>query len=826
MDKVNDTYYVYTDINSGFSPNIPIQMSGYPFYKANKPVYNGDGIKSIPCGFSADEIYFLGLINSEDVGALFIGDKIGEISIVYGDLDEVAIPLIIGFTAWYYKPWVPTAIPFCGDGNPAGAREKLTDCIYINGLGLDELDPKQFESYYLAFRPEENKTISEIKIRDDASVTGYPIISGITVKNPSKSARLTYVEHGDCIDIKLLDVSILNDTRAINSRIRALQNTLYAFEDNLKAKYDIDIPEGYCGPEIYFHGNKYADMLTNEYFHCMGDSILPDWGSKSRIGNKPLGGYTNNMRTYYTDGAYVGGIGNYDPRDQSGGLGWSRDLGRLIEERIKAGYLEMAGKGINFYDAVLYGCEAQGFKPEPLPHWVMAYSLDENDNAVVIAGNENSACSVVTKKSFKMKGNMENDGHCLIILARYIYWKHMRKDAAWLEETWESTAAAAEWICWLLDNPVDPAKSYPNGNFRKDIVLPENCVWAENESVMHGGTDVFNNYLCYLALLASADMAKEKKDLAIYARWISYADRIQNGILGEYPYNGFIVKDEKYGEIWHTGNTYWAGYEALVPIFGQVERCGLDISDMDKRMLSITRNTYKKFINSGPDGGKNYCNTMWWAYGQSFLIETAILLDEMEDVTHLAENIARYIYSPFYHPWVASEGTIVHKSGKYWRKSNWLGNEVQIASVIRDIRHIIGVDDYTDSLKIIPRLPISWDGYSVDKYPVITENGLNRIKFEYKKYDVCNYSICKFHAYDNAISAINFRFGPFPLNAKQANIEIMLGNTRFIFDFIGADDPRHSGDSTWAWVNASNNPQLREITDIDELKAVYSSVKD
>lgn len=611
------------------------------------------------------------------------------------------------------------------------------------------------------------------------------------------------------VPVRELNEKELSHGETIRERIDSLQRTLYTFEDSLLPAYPLEIPEGFWGTEIRFSGGRYADMLTNEYFNCLGQSMLPDWGPLSVISCKTLGGYSNNYSTLTQVG-----MGNYDPRDYAGGKGWPRDIGRLIMERLRAGHKEMARKGIAFYDDVLYGCGS--YKPEPLPHWIMCYQMDEEGRPVT---DYHKDYFVKTTDGQTINGNMESDGHGLVMLAKYQYWRQSGKDSVFLENTWKATVDAAEWICWAVDHPVDPLASYPQGDCRRDMLLPKGCVWSENESVHHGGADVFNNSILYTALLAYAEMAKHKGDKDMEARWRHYANGILEGMLGDYPSNGFVIQDEVYGSVWAVGYTYWKGFESLGAVFNMAELLGLDITGMDPRLLTITRHTYEKMINDGQNGERLSYYPAWWAYGQSFLTETAMLLDEMADVTRLIESTAKFIHSPFYYPWVASEGTIVHRSGKYWRRSNWLGNEVQIASAVRDMRYIAGVDDYTDQLRLVPRLPLTWDSVSVKNDAIMTVDGERTICFDYVRNDRGGYDISNFRSLNGSIPAMDIRFGPFPLSATAADIRVVNGDVELPFEFIGRDHPLHMGDSTWAWIRSGDQPLLQNFVKLSCIHA-------
>ena len=68
------------------------------------------------------------------------------------------------------------------------------------------------------------------------------------------------------------------------------------------------------------------------------------------------------------------------------------------------------------------------------------------------------------------------------------------------------------------------------------------------------------------------------------------------------------------------------------------------------------------------------------------------------------------------------EGVEVDPTGSYGFGTGDLGNGVQEAEIVKVFRILIGVDDTCPQrLRIMPRLPYSWNEVVVEKYPVLFE---------------------------------------------------------------------------------------------------------
>ena len=114
-------------------------------------------------------------------------------------------------------------------------------------------------------------------------------------------------------------------------------------------------------------------------------------------------------------------------------------------------------------------------------------------------------------------------------------------------------------------------------------------------------------------------------------------------------------------------------------------------------------------------------------YGQGYITETALLLDEYDDFTACVEATANFCY---HHSdetgYIVPECVIMHPSGRFWFRNADHGNGIQQGETLKAIRLVLGLDDLQPEvgLRLIPRLPLTFSGMQVKGQPVCTvQNG-------------------------------------------------------------------------------------------------------
>ena len=737
----------------------PNRRESRPCWITNLDICPAPSSFTIELGTSCETIYFFGLINSNDQGCgswyvptgetcqdFFLGDSIGSLIICYqsGKIDE--IPLIIGFTSWWYRPWLADSLPF---GKSGVGYNDLADALYVQ-----DIYDKQEDGYVLAFEPRK-ESIHSITIEGNPQKAGYPLLYGLTLGNPVHSEGLQFLGSGDAA-IKTLTSEYLENKSVWTDKTECLMRHLYTFADELPREETItdQFPEDYHGPVVHFEGSRLARMLTNQYMNILGESILK--------------GSTGSCADYgtYRD-YYMNAIGMFQPEGMTGGYFWTRDMARLYEERMRGGALEFAGQSIDIYDQVLYGYK--DFQPQPYPHWVQCYLIDPVPPLYAAGYPDHmpppadGVCHHLRMEpeGKRIEGNLENDGHGLMILARWQYFLMRGRDAEWLKNTLQITKDAADWFCYQLDYPPDVlelAEKYPDFDYDR-IVFPD-VLWSENESANYGACDAWNNGVAYWALAASEEMCSLAGDRVAAEKYRNYRQRLEKGLL-----NYLTREDPKWGKVFRAFKiSNWQDYnEALGPLINSFDVIGFRRAEINTRIFGVAQNTYQMLIHRGKNGSKTYNFTRSYGYSYAFLAEGALLLDQIGDFTELLRNGSEHMYCKREYPWLCAEGTIVHESGAYWFRHNGIGNEVQVASFIRTVRMMLGVDDTALKLRIEPRIPLEFRLTQVEKLPYVTQSGGK---------SVCGKLAYRFHRTDSGAEwklslsepadCIALRCGPFP----------------------------------------------------------------
>jgi hypothetical protein len=188
-------------------------------------------------------------------------------------------------------------------------------------------------------------------------------------------------------------------------------------------------------------------------------------------------------------------------------------------------------------------------------------------------------------------------------------------------------------------------------------------------------------------------------------------------------------RDSRYGVTWRPVAWSWGyGHESLAPALITADRLGYSLTASET--LTITRQTYKRQVEllSGFRSGRIM------GYGQAFLTQAALLLDDMAGAGEALETMAAFIYDADVGPYLVPEGIALHPSGAYWYRTGDLGNAMQEAEVLKTLALVAGVDDLGGQrLTLIPRLPPRWTGISVADYPVTVGGQRISIGYTFKR---------------------------------------------------------------------------------------------
>jgi len=287
-------------------------------------------------------------------------------------------------------------------------------------------------------------------------------------------------------------------------------------------------------------------------------------------------------------------------------------------------------------------------------------------------------------------------------------------------------------------------------------------------------------------LLGFGEMAESIGKDKEAAKWRARAEKMEQGMERNY-----IERIGNNPPMWTRKDAGWVYLSShLAPLIFLTDRRGFKPEDDNPEWREINRVTYQRKIDKW-SGKAPMDNDPWWwylpeenryrndpemhfpergnftvamGYGQGFLTQSALLLDEMEHAEAMLEFATKATYYADYNSYIVPEGVEFHPDGKSWFRTGDLGNGFQQASIMKVIRLVIGVDDTNPkALTLIPRIPKSWTGMSVDKFPAWVDagdEGVKRVDLKFRYELGANQASYKLESSD-ILPEILLRVGPF-----------------------------------------------------------------
>ncbi len=729
----------------------------------------------IPCGISAKKIHLVGMVNSVDRGQpvwsppniynrFFIGDTLGTITIKYENSTEDNVPLILGYTAWWYYG-AHNSEPFLSDPE----KQTLEDTLYVKYTG----QPNGYANF-LVLQPRTN-IIEKIILKNNKSKEGFPMLTGLSFEALDDETNtggfpvvgVSSTETGTWLSAH----SVTTETFYADfddSQLDSLRETIYTRDEDFDDLIPYTIPENFKGAKINFSGSVTAEVITRIYYATtqdMDDKIDTNGLFHTSTKNATLFGayegfgyWVLNYGAYYNDA-------------------WSRDAGRLLMEIGELGYNTQMWESCDWFNDILMWYPAQypgtNINGHPLPgHWVRnARKPGKQEQTPMPTGF----------------GNLENDGHGLIMMAQYKGWIAAGKTADYVQNSWTNFNEAAEYICWLFDNPsISHAES--------------NRLYSDSEGARNHFS-LYCDFPCWLGMICYAEMADAIGETAKATRWRQYAAKLEDGINNFYPKN-----DATYGDIWNTDMAGgWAyKHSALAPVFLWADVHDLDLSTMPADWFARSTNTYNlQLTRCVPE----YASGVAMGYGHGYITQSALLLDRMKDASGMIQWLAKLTYFNGQEPYIVPEACEVDENAKWWHRSTDLGNAVQEAENIKSIRLLVGVEDLNpDKLRILPRLPAGFTNMNVENY-LITSKSDGQIKQIFADINfsrLWNEDIFKISASDK-FDSLSVRLGPYENSVTQILVEVNSETPIITNTFV-------SGDSRWIWIEGLNSTNEYEIT--------------
>lgn len=646
---------------------------------------------------------------------LFLGDLMGQLRIIYDSRAVECIPLLYGVTVWNYdihcdlKP-NENINQFGGPFKEPFVSDEQAKKLFDDCLLLNENPGGDKATHFVLAVKLKARPISKIRIFIYGGKRSVPLVYGYTFVR------------GQCPFPKVADGDFFLRKKYLNS-VRALSHRLYQFREDIPENLDYVGRKGEAA-EVRFEGGRTAKLLQNVYAANLNDM------SENKI-DADGKGHTSSPKAasfgaYIGDGLFLRDAGWYYSQC------WSRDLGRTAIELIQAGNIEHIPQFIERIHGYLYD-DKNTFYPAT---WKRVCNNRE------VGEGLDYLC--------KLK---ENDGHASMMLAVYHAYLCGAISGDYIRAHTDYFADAVGWYRWQVDHP-------EQSNFC-GVLASESEASIQDCSL----PDLFSNVISIYALLAYAELAKssgldklEKESRTLAELLCSGIDKV------------FLADTEPFGKVYHdcTYDCWTYDYKRFAGLFLCSDLFGYELSALPQEIRERLENSYweqkSRFFH--PQSGRQM------GYGQGYLTQTALMLDEVEDYTACMQACAEFCYHGYDENYIVPEGVICHPEGGFWFRNGDLGNAVQQAEIVKCVRLLLGIDTLSAELglRLIPRLPEDFTGLQVKRYPL-------RLRVKEKLCEsLCDYSYRREgHGYalsfssDKPIKVCFCRFGPFPANADATS---------------------------------------------------------
>ncbi len=725
-------------------------------------------------------------IRGDDGFSHFVGDHAGDILLHETDGSMQVIPLIFGFNLWYGYPydilWSYPANPY----NPAIHKADNFDSslffdfpagrnILAQGIqlidGVRHMGSWRHNARYVFTVQTDGRPLAGITIRTDPAIYGRPLISAITLEGkdlPTPQGTLRSLPAFQ--PQQRLPAMLLEDIRrkTYAPKVEEIRRLLYTFTDAIPWPDEAQKPVGYFGPSYAFRGTREAVAAATCLYHNGPECAahIADTGSEccSSTMQWATSHYTSGIGIWLRRPPMYDGLPDFFEkysREQPGhwpgrlNNAWARGVGELLREAVCFGYDKFAHSYLNWMDRIL-------FEEANPPHF----------NRVL------GGMDAIMEQRPRMvgdveeRGNRENDGHGMCMIGRYMAWKATGCDPAFNRAHWEATKACVDWIRWQLDTDT----IYPG--VRKDVLFTDS-------ECAHDSYDIYSSGCCLHAVRLYVRMAEQLGEWETAAQWRALADRLAHGILDN------LVDRTSFGRIWHTEEDCDWQDHAHKLVHVQLAADGLTYTPLDdahgdaleRKFLRIDRSSFAYLMRNG---NPNFLREL--GYGQGFMIQAALLLDEMAQAEQLLYALLGHCCLPRFGGWVFPEGVIVHRGDDcYVPVNGYMGQDSHVADATKALRLMLGVDDNHGSvLHLVPRFPAAWTDMQVRDFPQFS-GGRGHVSYRYER--LPDGERFTFET-TGAQKGVRIRLGPVDPNA---GVRITLDGRDIAFT------ERYTGDSRWIW---------------------------
>lgn len=690
----------------------------------------------------------------------FFGDDLGEINLIYQDGSRQIIPLIYGYNLWNYGYWSVDSLPFSGNED---AAKVLASALYLYGAREHE--------ECCALRIEvAAKPVCAVTITGRSDKQSQPLFyGGIFHDDPTVELLFEYRDISG--KSKICRIEKDHDffaSHTIKGEGSAEICGLLKQMNRMTAANEEDFSQGFRasreGRKIVFSGDEFAELAT-EIYHANCVQLEEKVDKEGFFHTSSKGTY---LWHYQGFGPYVQSDAYYDKI-------YSRDAGRGILSLILMGDIEKAESAIDCLNKwLMYYPEQESLTfggERVLGHWsVMPNQPFIYSKLLAHSGWPTRFTEEEFGPEYANLGNLETDGHGLIMMATYALWIAGGRSESWIKSHYPYIREAAEFLVWQSESPL---------TFTKNGLL-----YGETEAAMNDYT-LYANIPCMLGLYGYAEMASAMGEAADSERWTGVADDIKAAI------NTQLTEQGK----WRNFGFF---HDPVLTMF--FDCFGAKFKEaLPESWLERSHSTYEGDISDYV--APSYFGPRGLGYDHNMITQNALLQDRMQDGSRLIENLVRLCYSPrLPQPFIAPEGATVRPEEGIYRRQGDLGNLVQQAETVKTFLLMSGISLSSDGqVNLQPRLPENWNlsffgqplpgCRSRDDKQVTLTGTISRSSRRFSmKAD-----------FENADPTIrwNIRFGPFP--KEYESVSVRNGQNQTVTKQILTE----LGDSKWLTISGT-----------------------
>ncbi len=222
-----------------------------------------------------DYLYVVGGYHSIDSGTeiwgtanyseiMLVGDKMGDIVITYENGAVDRVPLVFGYTLWYYNNWKDFKAPFDGPEKKEDMANLLKEALHLYGA----FEGKEKCVLKIKLR---NERVKRIEIEDNSEKSGKPVVDGAYIVSGEveklAGGTLSINAKDEFFDNYVIESDNPYPDK-VKKAIDGIRRGLYTFEeDYLKEPVPFEYEKNHLGVKVRFYGNNLAQIANGVFYH-------------------------------------------------------------------------------------------------------------------------------------------------------------------------------------------------------------------------------------------------------------------------------------------------------------------------------------------------------------------------------------------------------------------------------------------------------------------------------------------------------------------------------------------------------------------------------